>query len=426
MKQFQKSEEHLAKAIQLIPTAAQTRSRSYLNFPEHVSPLFCSRAKGGFFWDLDQNRFLDLSNGLASVIIGHCCKKINDAVIHGLSIGNSLSLPTKLELEVAETLQGCIPSAEKIKFGKTGSDANSAAIRLARAYSNKNKVVMCGYHGWADWSVSNTDKDQGVTKETKRNSIHIKYNDLPELSSLITQDADDIAAIILEPMNRYFPAPGYLEGVRELSKKNNIVLIFDEVITGFRFGMGGAQSLFNVTPDLTTLGKGMANGFSISAVVGQRDLMDLFDKVFFSGTFSGEVTGLSAAKATLDFLTKNNVPSHLYKKGAGLKDGLETLINSHHLQNFLSVSGHPSWSFLNFHGEDKISRLVKSEVVKNRFQSGLFCMASHNISFSHKSREIKYAIEAYDQILDTISEGIKSGTLLSKTADINATNNDIR
>jgi glutamate-1-semialdehyde 2,1-aminomutase len=207
------------------------------------------------------------------------------------------SLPHPIEAEVAELICEMVPCAEMVRFGKNGSDATSGAIRLARAFTGRDRVAVCGYHGWQDWYIGSTARHRGVPKATRDLTHTFAYNDLTSLDALLDAHAGEFAAVILEPMNVTDPAPGFLEGVKQRAHRHGAVLVFDETITGFRYANGGAQQLFGVTPDLATFGKGLANGYPVSAVAGRREIMKLMEEIFFSFTFGGEALSLAAARA---------------------------------------------------------------------------------------------------------------------------------
>ena len=239
-----------------------------------------------------------------------------------------------------------VPCAEMVRFGKNGSDATAGAVRLARAYTGRDRVMACGYHGWQDWYIGSTSRDRGVPRALSNLTHPVPYNDIDAVLGLFRSHPGEFAALILEPMNLDWPRPGYLNELKELVHAEGALLVFDEVVTGFRFAPGGAQELFGVTPDLAALGKGLANGFPLSAVVGRTDLMRLMEEVFFSFTMGGETLSLAAAIATMDKVREHGVPARLAELGKLVLSGLESLIVRHQVRDFVSVAGHPSWSFL--------------------------------------------------------------------------------
>ncbi|MCW8863845.1 MAG: aminotransferase class III-fold pyridoxal phosphate-dependent enzyme [Colwellia sp.] len=408
-KQFLQSNLWLERAEKTIPLGSQTFSKSRIAYPNNVSPLFIKRGQGCQVWDADDNQYTDFVSGLLSVSLGYCNKAVDEAVIKQIKSGVTFSLPHQLEMEVAEKLVELIPCAEMVRFGKNGSDATSAAIRLARAFTGKEHVAVCGYHGWQDWYIGSTSRDLGVPAATKALTHPFSYNDIASLKQVFSDNNEKIAAVILEPMNTQFPENNFLQQVKDLCHQHGAVLIFDETITGFRYHMGGAQTLFGVTPDLATFGKGMANGYPISAVVGRKDIMSLMADIFFSGTFAGETLSLAATQATLDFMLENNVVEHLTTMGDKLKTGLSEIINDMQAQQWLSVSGHAVWSFLNIAAHGKYSAIkLKSLFLQEMAQRGFLLGGGHNLNYAHKSSDIDALLTAYQDVLPLLAETIKN------------------
>jgi len=304
---YTNSEALLSRALESIPLGSQTFSKSKVQFPYGVSPFFIEKGKGSHVWDVDGNEYVDFMNGLLSVSIGYNDPEVTRAVQSQIENGVTFSLPHRLEIEVSELLIDMIPCAEMVRFGKNGSDATSAAIRLARAFTGRDHVCVCGYHGWQDWYIGSTSRSLGVPESTQNLTHVFKYNDISSLEEIFSANQGDIAAVIIEPMNVEYPKDDFLKKVKELAHKNGALLIFDETITGCRFAKGGGQELFNVIPDLATFGKGIGNGFPLSAVVGRRDIMLLMEDIFYSGTFSGETASLAAAKVVLEKIRDESV-----------------------------------------------------------------------------------------------------------------------
>lgn len=407
-KRYQQSSNWLERAEKTIPLGSQTFSKSRIAYPKHVSPLFIKRGENCQVWDADDNQYTDFVSGLLSVSLGYCNKAVDDAVIEQIKSGVTFSLPHQLETIVAEKLVELIPCAEMVRFGKNGSDATSAAIRLARAFTKKEHVAVCGYHGWQDWYIGSTTRDLGVPEATKLLTHTFKYNDISSLEQLFYQQENKIAAVILEPMNTHFPEDDFLQKVKDLCKKHGAVLIFDETITGFRFSMGGAQQLFNVIPDLATFGKGMANGYPISAVVGRKDIMMLMEDIFFSGTFAGETLSLAATKATLDFIIEHNVVAHLAAMGEKLQTGLAQIIDDLQAQHWLTLSGHPAWSFLVINAQGDYSAIeLKSLFLQEMALRGFLLGGGHNLNYSHKDEDINALLIAYKEVLNILIQTIE-------------------
>ncbi len=404
---YHQSSQWLKRAEKTIPLGSQTFSKSRIAYPKHVSPLFIKRGQGCQVWDADDNQYTDFVSGLLSVSLGYCNPAVDKAVIEQIKSGVTFSLPHKLEMDVAEKLVELIPCADMVRFGKNGSDATSAAIRLARAYTKKEHVAVCGYHGWQDWYIGSTTRDLGVPESTKSLTHTFKYNDIASLKQIFEQQRNKVAAVMLEPMNINFPEHNFLLEVQTLCKKNGAVLIFDETITGFRYHLGGAQKLFGITPDLATFGKGMANGYPISAVVGRKDIMMLMEDIFFSGTFAGETLSLAAAKATLNQLQNNSILKHIHNMGQTLIEGVNNIIEQYKAHDWLSICGHPSWSFFIIQDKGIYSAIeLKSLYLQNMLNNGILINASHNLSYAHKKADIENLLEIYQQTIKLLVDTI--------------------
>ena len=412
---FARSEELLDRALRCIPLGTQTFSKSLTQFPRGVSPFYITRGEGSRVWDADGNEFLDFINGLAAVSLGYNDPDVTEAVTRQLADGVLFSLPHPIEIEVAERLCDMAPCADMVRFGKNGSDATAGAIRIARAYTGRDHVAVCGYHGWHDWYIGSTTRDLGVPQAVKALTHTFQYNDLDSLDILFRQWPEDVAAVILEPMNVAEPGPGFLEGVRELATRHGAVLIFDEMVTGFRFAEGGAQALFGVTPDLATYGKGMANGYPLSAVAGRGDIMRQMEEVFFSGTMGGETLSLAAAGAVFDKLRREPVIEHLRRLGRKVMDGTALLIQRHGIGKLVSIAGHPSWSFLLFEDAGDYSQWqIRTLYLQEIFARGILSLGTHNMSYAHSDEDVAKLLDVYDQVFPIIRDAVDGGNLQSR------------
>ena len=412
---YDKSEKQLIRAEKTIPLGSQTFSKSRTQYPVGISPLYISKAKGAHVWDLDGNKYIDLVNSLASVSLGYGDRDVSRAVRKQLKKGVSFSLPGVLESEVAELLVDLIPSAEMVRFGKNGSDATSAAIRLARAYTGRDHIVVCGYHGWQDWYIGSTTRNKGVPNQVSDLTHKFIFNDIESLKDLISDYHGKIAAVILEPMNSVWPEKGFLESVKKLTSDEGALLIFDETITGFRFSRGGAQELFGVIPDLSTFGKGMANGFPLSAVVGRRDVMMEMEEIFFSGTFGGELLSLAASKVVLEKHQNQDLCADLRKLGDLLATQLELLIDDLNLSSVLKLSGHPTWKFLNWSPTDDFDvAQIRTYFQQEMYKLGVLIIATHNISLAMDERIVSKVLKSYELVLNQIKNAIEVGDLESR------------
>jgi len=412
VRSFKKSEEYLARAERTIPLGSQTFSKSRTQFPFGVSPYFVTRASGSRIWDVDGNEYIDFISSLAAVTLGYGDPDVTAAVRAQLEDGVIFSLPHTLEAEVAELICEMVPCAEMVRFGKNGSDATSGAIRLARAYTNRDRVAVCGYHGWQDWYIGSTARNRGVPRAVREMTHAFAFNDPGSLQKVLEHHPNEFAAVILEPMNVVDPAPGFIGGVKELAHKHGALLVFDETITGFRYAKGGAQELFGVTPDLATFGKGLANGYPVSAVAGRRDVMKLMEEIFFSFTFGGEALSLAAARATLRKLQQYDVVGTLRARGTRLLVGVRERIARHGISDVLSASGHPAWSFLIIKDAPQASQWqIKTLLMQELFARGILAYGSHNLSYAHSDADIDRLLAVYDEVFPILRAGALEGRM---------------
>ncbi len=404
---YRQSEELLQRALKTIPLGSQTYSKSLYNYPYGASPFFIKRGDGSCVWDVDGNQYIDFVNALLPVILGYNDPDVTSAVLEQLNDGVIFSLAHPIEVKVSEKIVEMVPCAEMVRFGKNGSDATSGAVRLARAYTKRDHIAVCGYHGWQDWYIGTTPRKLGVPKPVQELAHSFNYNDIDSLHALFRKYNDQIAAVIIEPMNVIEPGPGYLEAVKELTHKNGALLIFDEMITGFRFSRGGAQEYFNVTPDLATFGKSMANGYPVSAVVGKADIMRLMEEIFFSFTFSGETLSLAATYATLQKIQNQPVIETIRKQGQKIKAGLEGLIAKYDVSHILKTSGNPVWSFLLFQDTEVYTKWeIRTLFMQEMLARGIIVCGTHNISYSHSDDDVNELLEAYNEVLPLLKGAV--------------------
>lgn len=411
-KNFSNSNSFLKKVLKVIPLGSQTFSKSHVQYPENLSPLFLQKGQGSRVWDMDGNVFIDLVNGLMSNVLGYNDEAVNKAIVSQLNRGISFSLPTELEYTLANLLIQIIPCAEMVRFGKTGTDVTSAAVRLSRAYTQRDKVLVCGYHGWQDWYIGTTTRNLGVPKTVSALTDVVPYNDLNTLENLLK--TREYAAFIMEPVNLFEPAVGYLQSVRQLTQQHGTVLVFDEIVTGFHFALGGAQEYFGVTPDLACFGKGLGNGMPISAIVGKSEIMKLMDAIFFSGTFGGEALSLAAGIAVIEKMQQEPVINHLWHFGKELADELQSLIQTYDLTQVIKLNGYAPWKILTFHDADNISSsAIRTFLQKEMIENGILMLTTHNISYAMNHHDREEIIRAYDNSLGKLRESLMNNSLLA-------------
>jgi len=403
------------RAKKSIPLASQTFSKSITQYPMGVSPLFIKRGMGSHVWDVDDNEYIDFVNALLAVMLGYNDADVNAAVLAQINNGVSFSLAHPLECQLAEKIIEMVPSAEMVRFAKNGSDVTAAAVRLARAYTGREHIITCGYHGWQDWYIGITTRNLGVPHSTQALTHSFAYNDLDALAELFAEYPQQIAAVIMEPMTFEYPKESFLEHVKQMTHQAGAILVFDEMITGFRWSKGGAQEYFNVIPDLTTMGKGMANGYPLSAIAGRKEIMQLMENIFFSSTFGGETVSIAAAIATLEKIEKNSVIEQLNIKGQYLLKEIQGLIQKHQLKDILDIVGHPVWTLLCFKDFKQYSQWqIKTFWMQEILRRGILSTGTHNLSYAHTDEDINYLLAVYDEVFKLMGESIRDGSLVSK------------
>jgi|TARA_B100002003_G_scaffold84280_1_gene78721 glutamate-1-semialdehyde-2,1-aminomutase len=407
---FSQSHQLLENALKVIPGATQTFSKGFNQFVQGVSPVFLERGSGSHVWDVDGNEYIDYIMALLSNILGYSYEAVNEAVRNQLEKGVSFSLPHPLEVELAEKLVQIIPCAEMVKFGKSGSDATSGAVRVARAYTGKDVILYCGYHGWHDWHIGATSRNLGVPEQVSELTNNFRYNDTEDLCDQFKKYKGKVAAVIMEPMNIYEPRDGYLQEVKDLCHQNESLLIFDEIVTGFRFSMGGAQELFDVIPDLATFGKVVANGFPLSMIVGREEIMERFNDIFYSLTFGGEAVSLAAAISTLEELQTKDVVGHLYRQGEKIKTFVNKAVRDLGIQENIECIGRPCLTLMKFMSDDgKDSLELRSLFQQEVIRQGILFAVANNLSFSHSDSDVEKTIEVYGNAFEVLKNAIKDG-----------------
>ena len=411
-KNLSKSLEYLEKSRKLIPSLTQTFSRAAYTFVEGAFPVYAAKAKGSHFFDVDGNEYIDYLCGLGPIILGHAYKKVDDAIKEQMKNGILFSLPHKLELDVSEYLCNMIPCSEMVKFSKTGSGAATGAVRGARAITNRNKIAYCGSGGvWHDWYASIISRNQGVPEFNKDLIFTFDYNDIEGLESIFEKNQGEIACVFMEPTIFEKPTNSFLQKVKKLANENDSILIFDEIVTGFRFSNGGAQEYFGVEPDIAVLGKGMANGMPLSAVVGKTEYMKIFDDVFFSTTYAGETLSLAASHATITEFKEKPIVKKMWEHGNMLIDEFNNIAKEQALE--IVLTGYPVRMRLvckDTNGNDSI--LMKSLLIQEMVKRGIFMHPGvEYISFSHDKGDIKKTIDSFADAILIIKKAINENKI---------------
>lgn len=348
MQTFTKSTEHMSAAHALIPGGAHTYAKGDDQYPAGMAAVI-EYGRGCRVWDIDGNEFVEFGNGLRSTTLGHGFEPVLHAVRGHLDAGLNFVRPHRLELSAAERIVDLIPSAEMVKFGLNGSDATTAAVRLARAFTNREMIAVCRQHPFLstdDWFIVTTPMAAGIPKATAELTVQFSYNDLPDLARIFETFPDQVAAVILEAETVEPPAAGYFAGLRRLCDTHGALLVLDEIITGFRWHERGAQFVYGIEPDLCTFGKGLANGFPVSALAGRREIMRLggfvddVDRVFLlSQTAGAQPWALAAMIAVIDHYERAHVTERLHQIGSHVRHGIEEVVAAAGLSSYFQIRG---------------------------------------------------------------------------------------
>jgi glutamate-1-semialdehyde aminotransferase len=405
---IEKSNELYNRALGLIPSVTQTLAKGPTQWINGVAPKYLVKGKGSHVWDVDGNEYIDYMMGVGPLSLGYAYPKVDEAIRKQLEDGITFSMMHPLEVEVAEMIRYIIPNAEAIRYSKTGADVTSAAVRLSRAYTGKNKILCCGYHGWHDWYIAVTARNLGIPEEVKSFSFTFNYNDIESVKSSID---DDVAAVILEPVVFQEPKDDFLHKLADLCKEKGIVLIFDEMWTGFRMAIGGAQEYFGITPDLATYSKAVANGMPISILTGKKEIMQLADEdIFFYTTFGGEALSLAAVKATIEELRDKNVPKFLNEQGAKLKNGFNSIAQKLGM-DYTKAIGYNWRSMAAFDEKAGDPLLQKSLMQQEMIKRGVLWQGFHNMCFSHSDADVEYTLQALEESLNVLRQAVEKNKL---------------
>jgi glutamate-1-semialdehyde aminotransferase len=380
--------------------------------------MYLERAEGVRLWDVDGNEYLDFGMGCGPVILGHAYPAVTEAVIAAARRGNCLTVNSPLELELADLLIDLVPCAEMVRFFKCGGETDAAAIRIARGHTGRDLVAFCGYHGWHDWYLAANLLDdntlnshlipgldtRGVPRGLAGTTIPFEYNNLASLRAIFDQNPGQVACIMMEAARGKQPEPGFLEGVRALCDEHGAVMIFDEVVTGFRLALGGAQEYFGVTPDLCTFAKAVSNGIPLGAVCGKREVMQSAATMFISSTYFSDTIGLAAGLATLQTLRDEPVLQHVWAMGERLQNGLRDLAAKHDIH--FHCDGFPPVLHVGFDEPDEHQRIVMTTVyLQELVKRGILCLMGAYLSYSHQPEDIDAYLAAADEAFGIINEG---------------------
>jgi glutamate-1-semialdehyde 2,1-aminomutase len=405
---FSRSREFSRAIHEVVPGGAHTYSKGDDQFPVN-SPAAITHGKGARVWDLDGNEYIDCSMGLTSVSIGHGYEPVAKAVAEAAYQGTNFQRPAALELEAARKFLETVQSGDMVKFAKNGSTVTTAAVKLSRAYTGRSRIAIAREHpffSYDDWFIAATACDTGIPAQAKELTVGFSYDDLASVEKLFSRKDHDIACLIMEPVKFASPAKGFLEGVRDLCRKYGTVFILDEMICGFKWALGGAQEYLGIKSDLSTWGKGIANGFSACALTGRGDIMELggirrtgAEKLFLISTTHGaETTGLAAMVATIEAFNKNGMIDSNWQRGADLKARLIEIVGRHGLNAFLELTGYPCLFALNCRNasgqpDDAFRTLFMQEMIAR----GVLFQGLFYPTWSHQESEVLRIAQAFDE-----------------------------
>ncbi len=393
------------RALKVQKPITQTLAKGPGQFTKGVAPKYLQKGKGSHVWDVDGNEYIDFNAAIGPLSLGYAYPAVDEAIKTQLEDGITFSLMHPLEVELSELIQEVIPNAEAVKISKTGADVCSAAIRVARAFTGREKIFCCGYHGWHDWYIGITSRNSGIPEAIQNMTYTFEYNNIEAIREALDED---VAAIILEPFIFEAPQNNFLQELAEVCRENGTLLIFDEMWTGFRIALGGAQEYFKVTPDLAVYSKACANGMPIALLTGRADVMELFNNEVFSyTTFGGEALSLAASIATIKEIRDKNVPAYLDEKGAIIKDGYNQIAHEFGMENLTKCVGYNCRSMVTFAPEAGNGLEVKALMQQEMIKRGVLWAGFHNMCFSHSDEDINYTLLAYREVMPILKESIE-------------------
>lgn len=406
---IKKSDEYYKIALDLIPAQTQTLAKGTGQNIKGVAPKYLLRGKGSHVWDVDGNEFIDYTMGVGPLSLGYSYDVVDEAIKDQLKDGITFSLTHPLEVEVAQLINKVVPNAESIRYSRGGADVVSGAVRVARAYTGRNKVLCCGYHGWHDWYIAVTDRNKGIPQAIQDLTFTFNYNDI---QSVIDSIDEDTACVVLEPYVFEAPKDNFLQKLRDVCTKNGTLLVFDEMWSGFRISIGGAQEYFGVKADLACFSKAVANGMPLSVLTGKKEIMSVLEKdVFFFNTFGGEALSLAAAKATINEMIEKNVPAQLAKQGNKLKVGYNK-ISEELGMDYTKCSGFDCRTIMTFDASAANPLEMKSLVQQEMIKRGILWAGFHNISFSHTDEDIEYTLKVYKEVLPILKKAVEEKNVI--------------
>ena len=397
------------RAKKVVPHLTGTFSRAAPSYVEGVFPVYAQSGSGSHFVDVDGNEYIDYLMALGPITLGYNYEPVNQAIISQLKEGILFSLPHRKEVELSENMCKIIPHADMVKFEKSGSNAVTGAVRAARAFTNKDKIAYCGSGGvWHDWQAAMVSRDNGVPKFNSDLIKLFDYNDVDGLEQIFEDNKNEIAAIVLEPTMYDKPENDFLNKVRKLADQNDSLLILDEIVTGFRFDLGGAQKYFDIKGDLVCFGKGMGNGLPISAITGPTEFMKTFDELWVSSTNNSENISLAGTIAVINEMQEKNSISHCWNMGKKLFDGWNQIVSKFDLD--AKMYGYPIRMHLQcFDSNSQESIELKSLLLQEMVKNGIFMsvLGATFLCYSHTDKDIDSTLQALENTCEFITKNVK-------------------
>ena len=401
----------LERAREVIPHQTQTFSRAASSFVEGIYPVYIDHASGSHFTDVDGNIFLDYLLGLGPITLGYAYPTVDSSIISQLKKGILFSLPHRIEVEVSELVSQIIPYADMVKFEKTGSNAVTGAVRAARSFTNRDKIAYCGSGGvWHDWQAIMVSRNKGIPEYNKNLIKIFDYNDTEGLEQIFEENLNEIAAVVFEPTIYEKPESIFLKKIRKLCEENDSLLILDEIVTGFRFDLGGAQKHFNIKGDLVCFGKGMGNGLPISCITGSSEFMKPFDELWVSSTNNSENLSLAGTYAVIKEMQEKKTISHCWNIGKKLFDGWNQTVEKFNLD--AKMYGYPIRMHLKCFDSDKNESLsLKSLLLQEMVKNGIFMsvLGSTFICYSHSEKDIENTLISLENVCEFVTKNVKNG-----------------
>ncbi|MDA3890962.1 MAG: aminotransferase class III-fold pyridoxal phosphate-dependent enzyme [Salinivirgaceae bacterium] len=417
-----KGQDLYKRAKEIIPGGTQLLSKRPEMFAPDIWPPYYTKAKGCEVWDMDGNKYIDTSlMGVGSCTIGYADEDINKAVSETITAGSMCTLNSPVEVELAECLLDLHPWAGKVRYARTGGESMSIAVRIARAATKKDKVLVCGYHGWHDWYLSaNLSGDDslgkhlitglstaGLPSQLEGTVIPFLYNDVEGLEKLLIENEDEIAAVVTEPLRNMEPTKEFLEVLSKISKRKDIILVLDEVSYGWRMNLGGAHLRLGIEPNIAVFAKGISNGYPMGAIIGTDEVMNIAEDTFISSTYWTESIGPTAALATIKKMKEFNVQDHIMKIGKKVMEGWDKLALKHGLE--INTSGFYPVGHFGFKHEQALE--LKTIFTQLMLEKGFLATTGFYVSYAHKDKHVDSYLRATDECFKEISKAINEKSI---------------